>query len=80
MSNLCLVTGGGGFLGRYIVEQLLANGRQVRIFSRGAYPQLQAANVDVVQGDLRDPLAVQNACRDALRIPSPTARPDQNTG
>jgi nucleoside-diphosphate-sugar epimerase len=68
MSNLCLVTGGGGFLGRYIVEQLLANGRQVRIFSRGAYPQLQAANVDVVQGDLRDPLAVQNACRDVQTV------------
>jgi nucleoside-diphosphate-sugar epimerase len=68
MSNLCLVTGGGGFLGRYIVEQLLANGRQVRIFSRGAYPQLQAANVDVVQGDLRDPVAVQNACRDVQTV------------
>ena len=40
MSELCLVTGGGGFLGRFIVEQLLASGRRVRIFSRGAYPQL----------------------------------------
>lgn len=63
MSELCLVTGGGGFLGRFIVEQLLASGRRVRIFSRGAYPQLAAAGVQVVRGDLRDAVAVNAACQ-----------------
>lgn len=63
MTELCLVTGGGGFLGRFIVEQLLGAGRRVRIFSRGAYPQLVAAGVEVVQGDLRDPAAVHAACQ-----------------
>jgi nucleoside-diphosphate-sugar epimerase len=47
-----LVTGGGGFLGRYIVEQLVARGDRVRSFSRGEYPELAAMGVEVVRGDL----------------------------
>lgn len=58
-----LVTGGGGFLGRVIVEQLLARGDRVRSFSRGAYPGLMALGVEVVQGDIRDPAAVDRACQ-----------------
>lgn len=58
-----LVTGGGGFLGRYLVEQLLADGATVRIFARGDYPELTAAGVEVVRGDLRDASAVRTACR-----------------
>ncbi len=49
-----LVTGGGGFLGRAIVEQLLARGDRVRSFSRGAYPELETLGAEVVRGDLRD--------------------------
>ena len=52
------------FLGRYIVEQLLARGDRVRVFSRGAYPDLQSLGVEVVQGDIRDSLAVADACRE----------------
>ena len=58
-----LVTGGGGFLGGYIVEALLARGDQVRSFGRGQYPQLSAQGVDVVRGDIRDSAAVAAACR-----------------
>ena len=57
-----LVTGGGGFLGLYIVEQLLAAGHDVRVFSRGHYPALAALNVESQQGDLQDLSAVENAC------------------
>ncbi|REJ90522.1 MAG: NAD-dependent epimerase/dehydratase family protein [Planctomycetota bacterium] len=64
----CLVTGGGGFLGRYIVEQLLDRGADVRIFSRRDYPELSELGVTVVQGDLRDESAVQNACRDVETV------------
>jgi nucleoside-diphosphate-sugar epimerase len=58
-----LVTGGGGFLGRYIVEQLVARGDQVRSFGRGEYPELTALGVEVVRGDVRDREAVAAACR-----------------
>src|SRR5262245_40281618 len=57
-----LVTGAGGFLGRYIVEQLIARGDRVRGFARGAYPELVAQGVEIVQGDIRDAQAVERAC------------------
>ncbi len=60
---LALVTGGGGFLGRYIVEQLLARGDAVRVLGRGDYPDLRKQGAVVVQGDVRDEAAVRAACR-----------------
>ncbi len=59
-----LVTGGGGFLARYIVEQLLARGDTVRSFARGDYPELTAIGVECVRGDLRNADDVQAACKD----------------
>jgi nucleoside-diphosphate-sugar epimerase len=49
-----LVTGGGGFLGRTIVEQLRAAGHEVRILARGRYPEVEALGVECVSGDLAD--------------------------
>lgn len=57
-----LVTGPGGFLGRYIVEQLIARGDSVRGLARGDYPELSALGVDMVQGDLADRETVAAAC------------------
>ena len=57
-----LVTGGGGFLGRYIVEALLARGDEVRSFSRRRSSQLDALGVEQCQGDLRDQNATIAAC------------------
>lgn len=59
-----LVTGPGGFLGRYITEQLLARGDRVRGFARGEYPELAEAGVEMVRGDLKDRDAVVAACQD----------------
>ena len=50
--SLALVTGGGGFLGRYIVEKLLARGLTVRVLSRGRYPELEHLGCECIQGDL----------------------------
>lgn len=57
-----LVTGGGGFLGKYLVEQLLEQGKNVRVLSRGDYPDLRKMEVDLIQGDLRDASTVKSAC------------------
>jgi nucleoside-diphosphate-sugar epimerase len=57
-----LVTGGGGFLGRYIVEQLLARGDAVRIFARGRYADLETRGVESFQGDIRQQDIVARAC------------------
>ena len=58
-----LVTGGGGFLGRAIVDRLLARGDQVRSYARGAYPELADLGVEMLRGDLRDGHALDAACR-----------------
>jgi nucleoside-diphosphate-sugar epimerase len=57
-----LVTGGGGFLGLYIVEQLVARGDKVRVLCRGTYPRLRELGVECLSGDVRDPAAVSRAC------------------
>lgn len=58
-----LVTGGGGFLGRYIVEQLVARGDSVRTFNRGDYPELRPLGVETLRGDLQDREATIAACQ-----------------
>jgi len=56
-----LVTGGGGFLGKAMVRQLVARGDQVRSYSRGRYPELTDLGVDVLRGDLADARGVASA-------------------
>jgi nucleoside-diphosphate-sugar epimerase len=58
-----LVTGGGGFLGRAIVEQLLDRGDTVTILSRGSYPQVEALGATGVQLDLTQPEGLAEAFR-----------------
>jgi nucleoside-diphosphate-sugar epimerase len=58
-----LVTGGGGFLGGAIVRRQGQRGDSVRSFSRGRYPELDARDVEQVQGDLADAGAVARAVR-----------------
>ncbi len=58
-----LVTGAGGFLGQYLVEQLLDAGWQVRALARGNYPALQRPGVERVCVDLRHRESTIAACR-----------------
>jgi len=57
---MVLVTGATGFLGHYIVDELLANGYKVRLLVRNASSRKLPWGdlVEVIEGDLLDPLAV----------------------
>lgn len=62
-SSVCLVTGGGGFLGSNIARALRARGDSVAVFGRRRYPALEALGIRCIVGDLRDAAAVRDACR-----------------
>lgn len=58
-----LVTGGGGFLGKYIVEKLISRGVSVLSLSRSRYNELDTLGVESVQGDIRSFDDVNKACK-----------------
>lgn len=58
-----LVTGGGGFLGKSLVKELVRLGYNVKNFSRRDCSELRELGVEVVRGDISDKDAVNNACK-----------------
>ncbi|MDH4196943.1 MAG: SDR family oxidoreductase [Candidatus Aminicenantes bacterium] len=68
--SLYLVTGGAGFIGSHLVDELLRRGRRVRVldnFLTGKRENLAAVarDVEVLEGDLRDPEACRRAAAGA---------------
>ena len=64
-----LVTGGAGFIGSHIVEELLRSGASVRVldnFSSGKRENLEVfrGDLEILEADLRDAQAIKAATRD----------------
>lgn len=60
--HTALVTGGTGFLGRRLVERLVAAGRSVAVLGRTPAPDLERHGVRFIRASLDDAPAVAAAC------------------
>lgn len=62
---MILVTGGAGFIGSHIADALIGEGREVRVLdsllAHSAVPAYLAREVDLIEGDVRDPETVERA-------------------
>ncbi|MFH1941763.1 MAG: NAD-dependent epimerase/dehydratase family protein [bacterium] len=62
-----LITGATGFIGSHLVERNVKEGNRVRVFALPNDPlakEVEARNIDVVYGDIRDDVAVERAVKD----------------
>jgi dihydroflavonol-4-reductase len=73
-----LVTGGAGFIGSHLVEQLLKRGSNIRVLE---HPDAHAAHlpldrIELIRGDIRDRPAVARAVRDCTAVYHLAANPN----
>jgi dihydroflavonol-4-reductase len=72
-----LVTGGAGFIGAHLVQELLSRGQTVRVLERPSarVDHLPLARIDLVRGDIRDRSAVRRAVRGCRQVYHLAANP-----
>lgn len=73
MQDLCLVTGGAGFIGSHLIHALTEEGCRVRVFDNfctGLRENLAGIEPapEILEGDLGDPAAVARACQGASHV------------
>jgi dTDP-L-rhamnose 4-epimerase len=73
MNDLILITGGAGFIGSHVADELLKRGYRVRALDNlspqihgpaAARPEYLHDDVELIEGDVRDPAAVRSALCD----------------
>ena len=77
MSKAVLITGGAGFIGSHLADQLLRSGHRVRVLDnlspqvhgeRATRPAYLNADVELIVGDVRDAEAVRRALQGIDRV------------
>ncbi|MDR3637771.1 MAG: NAD-dependent epimerase/dehydratase family protein [Isosphaeraceae bacterium] len=77
MDAITVVTGGAGFIGSHLVDQLVGQGERVRVVERpGAGTSHLPALVEVARADIRDRVALTRAMRGAGRVYHLAANPN----
>jgi len=66
--RVCLITGGAGFLGINLCRHLLTLGYSVRSLDIAPFEYPEKNVVNAIQGDIRDPAAVERAMSDAHAV------------
>jgi len=65
------ITGGAGFIGRFVADELLARGNRVRVLDslieqvHGAGPPAEIDGAELFRADVRDAAAVREATQDS---------------
>jgi 2-alkyl-3-oxoalkanoate reductase len=62
------VTGGAGFIGRYVVERLVERGDAVRSIVRRPSPELERMGVETIHADIADASAMARACEGVQEV------------
>lgn len=77
-SETVIVTGGAGFIGAHLVDQLLNDGHRVRILDKPGVctAHLPADRVEIIAADIRDADAVREAVRGAHVVLHLAANPN----
>jgi len=82
VNGTILITGGAGFIGSHLADELLAHGYAVRVLddltpqvhAEGGRPEYLDTEVELQVGDVRDPDAVARAVEDVEAVVHLAAR------